>query len=232
MDYQNDFDTWKERISNIPENEVRTPHQPVDNFTGYAETLAVDAAADKDSLVAAGLDGTLIEELPVLTKAVRYTQAVWMSEYRSQADAMKQWLEKSPIAYDFRDEMIHHLKFAFRNDQAALTKVRRIDDGDGHKDLIQDLLEIAVLGDKYAAHLANINFDVSKISKAQSLSREISALLALSNGSKDEPSENKLMRDKAYTLLYQHVSTIREYGKYVFWKNEKRQEKYMANYRA
>jgi hypothetical protein len=232
MDYQKDFDTWKERISNIPEDEVRTPHQPVDNFTGYAETLAVDAEADKDLLIAAGMDGSLIEELPVLTKAVRYAQAVWMSEYRSQANATKLWLEKSPAAYDFRDELLHHYKFAYRDDKNTLAKVRRINDGDGHKDLIQDLLDLAVLGDRFPTQLNNIKFDMSKIAKAKSMSREISELLALSNGSKDELSSNKLTRDKAYTLLYQYVSTIREFGKYVFWKNEKRREKYMANYVA
>ncbi|WP_421918555.1 hypothetical protein [Marinifilum sp.] len=50
----------------------------------------------------------------------------------------------------------------------------------------------------------------------------MSELLATANGDKDERSESKLLRDRAYTLLTNHMSTIREYGRYVFWKNEDR----------
>jgi len=35
-----------------------------------------------------------------------------------------------------------------------------------------------------------------------------------------------LLRDKVYTLLYNKVSEIREYGRYVFWKDVDRKEKY------
>ena len=34
-----------------------------------------------------------------------------------------------------------------------------------------------------------------------------------------------------YTLLTEHMSIIREYGRYVFWKNEDRKEKYYNNYK-
>ena len=57
----------------------------------------------------------------------------------------------------------------------------------------------------------------------------MSELLALS---KDEKSTSKLLHDKAYTLLTNHMSTIRDYGKYAFWKNEDRKEKYMTNYKS
>ncbi|MUP38129.1 hypothetical protein [Labilibaculum euxinus] len=55
----------------------------------------------------------------------------------------------------------------------------------------------------------------------------MSEFLAVSNGSKDESSPNKSLRDKAYTLLMERVSSIREFGSYVFWKNEERRNKYL-----
>ena len=45
-------------------------------------------------------------------------------------------------------------------------------------------------------------------------------------GLSDESSRTKLLRDKVYTLLYNKVSEIREYGRYVFWKDVDRKEKY------
>lgn len=55
----------------------------------------------------------------------------------------------------------------------------------------------------------------------------MSELLAAANGAAGESSANKLLRDKAFTLLAEKVSTIREYGRYVFWKDEGRKEQYL-----
>jgi len=50
--------------------------------------------------------------------------------------------------------------------------------------------------------------------------------LAASNGAAGETSENKVIRDKAFTLLFEKESTVREFGRYVFWKKEEKLAKY------
>ena len=232
MDYQTDFDAWKDRILAVPEAEIKLPNQPIDDCTAMAETLAKEALEDKDALVNAGLDGTKIDELTTLSGALRFCQANWMSEYRAQQEAQKEWLAKSPEAYQLRDEMLHHFSFAYRNEKEVKPKVSRIKEGSSHADMIQDLVELAILGEKYPEPLAKVNYDVSLNEKAMATSRSMSELLATANGDKDERSESKLLRDRAYTLLTNHMSTIREYGRYVFWKNEERKEKYAANYKG
>ena len=227
MDYQNDFETWKEKIKARPLSEVKLPNRPIDELTASAETLAVEAAKDKEELAKAGLNVTFIDEIPSLSGATRYCQANWMSEYQARQEAQKEWLEKSPAAYDLRDEMLHHFSYAFRNNAAVKKKVMRIREGGGHADMIQDLLELAVLGEKNPDSLAIIGFDRVTLQNARTTSYAMSELLAASNGSKDESSPNKLLRDKAYTLLMERVSSIRECGRYVFWKNEERRNKYL-----
>lgn len=227
MDYQTDFDTWKEPIENYPNNEVKLPNQPIDEFAGSAETLAIEAVKDKEALLKAGLDVTLIDELTPLAGALRFCQAEWMSEYRARQEAQKEWLEQSPAAYDFRNELLHHFSFAYRNTPDVKKKVMRIREGGGHTDMIQDLVELAVLGEKNPDELTKIGFNVANLQTARNTSHSMSELLAASNGSKDESSANKDLRDKAYTLLLERVSIIREYGRYVFWKNEERREKYL-----
>jgi len=232
MNYLTDFETWKERIEALPLSEVKLPNQPVDELTASSETLAKEAGKDMDALIGAGLDMTLIDELPTLSGAVRYCQAVWMSEFNAQQEAQKDWLEESPKAYALRDDILHHFSFAYRNEPKIKTKLSRIKDGTTHADMIQDLIELAVLGDKNPEPLSKINFDVTLTQQARTTSHNMAELLALSNGSKDETSASKILRDKAYTILMNHMSTIREYGKYVFWKDENRKEKYFANYKA
>ncbi|PKQ63902.1 hypothetical protein BZG02_07785 [Labilibaculum filiforme] len=226
MDYQNDFETWKERIEALPLSEVKLPNQPIDEVTASAETLAIEAIKDKESLAKAGLDITFITDLTTLSGAVRYCQAEWMSEYRARQEAQKEWLEQSPEAYDLRDEMLHHFSFVFRNNENVNKKVMRIREGGGHADMIQDLIELAILGEKNPEPLKLIGVD-TLLSKAKITSHNMSVLLAESNGSKEENSATKLMRDKAYTLLAEKMSTIREYGRYIFWKNEDRKKKYL-----
>ncbi|MCT4603243.1 MAG: hypothetical protein N4A59_10135 [Marinifilum sp.] len=231
MDYQTDFDAWKEQIENCPNKEVKLPNQPIDEFTASAETLAVEASKDKDILQQAGLDLTLINDLAPLAGALRYCQAQWMSEYRARQEAQKEWLEQSPAAYELRDELLHHFKFAYRNQSDIRTYVMRINDGNGHVDMVQDLIELAILGEKNPEPLISIGFDTASLQDVKTLSHSMSELLASANGSSDDSSQNKTLRDKAYTLLVNRVSTIREYGRYVFWKNESRREKYYNNYK-
>jgi len=231
MDYQNDFETCKEEIEALPLSEVKLPDTPIDIVSADAETLQKEAVEDKEALVAAGLDWTKVENLTTRAGSLRYCQAVWMSEYRARQDAQKEWLEQSPLAYDLRDELLHHFSFAYRNSPDVNSKVKRIREGNGHKDMIQDLIELAVLGEKNPAPLAVINYDVELNQKARTTSHAMSELLASSNGSKDDSSANKVIRDKAYTLLIEDMQIIREIGQYVFWRNPERKKKYINTYK-
>ncbi|MCG6190657.1 hypothetical protein [Maribellus maritimus] len=56
----------------------------------------------------------------------------------------------------------------------------------------------------------------------------MSELLAASNGAAGESNETKVLRDKAYTLLAEKARVIRDYGQYVFWKNENKLKRYYA----
>jgi len=229
MNYQNDFMEWEESTIATSMEEVRLPTEPIDGFAAKAETLAIEAAKDKEELVLAGLDYTLVEDLPSLAGNLRYCEAQWMSEFRAQQEAQKEWQIQSPEAYDLRSEMLHHFTYAYRNHSDIIKKVRRIREGGGHADMIQDLLELSVLAEKYPQPLAEINYDVNLNSKSINTSQAMANLLAKVNGSSSEISENKLIRDKAFTLLYERMMKIRECGRYVFWKNEDRKKCYLSS---
>lgn len=63
MSYSDDFEQWKDPIENLPMDQVKLPNQPIDDFAASIETLAVEAAKDRDVLSSAGLDVSLIDEL-------------------------------------------------------------------------------------------------------------------------------------------------------------------------
>jgi hypothetical protein len=107
-------------------------------------------------------------------------------------------------------------------------KVMRIREGGSNADMVQDLIDLAVLGEKYPEPLAAIHFDMEKLSQARELSHSMSELLAASNGAAGEGNEAKILRDKAFTLLDEKARIIREYGQYVFWKDENKLKRYYA----
>ncbi len=229
MSYSEDFNAWKEQIEAVPQNEIKLPNQPVDKFAASVETLAVEAAKDKDTFAAAGMNVSLIDELTPLAGALRHTQAGWTSEFRAKQEAQKEWLEQSPAAYQLRDELLHHFSFAYRNIDDIKKSVMRIREGGGHADLLQDLVDLADLGEKHPEPLTAIGFNLEPLQKARLTSHAMSVLLSASNGAKDEKNQAKLLRDKTYTLLYLKVSEIREYGRYIFWRDAERREKYLID---
>jgi hypothetical protein len=228
MSYSDDFEQWKEIIENVPTKDVKLPNLPTDDFVASTETLAIDANEDRDALAGAGLDVKLIDDLTPLSGALRYCQANWMSIFRAREEAQNQWAEQSPLAFEFKNELLHDFSFAFRNLSDVKKKVMRIREGGSNADMVQDLIELAVLGEKYPEPLAAIHFDMEKLSQARTLSHSMSELLAASNGAAGEGNESKVLRDKAYTLLAEKAGIIREYGQYVFWKDENKLKRYYA----
>lgn len=226
MSYHDDFELWKEQIEDLPSEELKLPNQPIDDFVVGTETLAVEANKDREALAAAGLDVTLIDDLTSLSGALRYCQALWMSEYRAREEAQREWLVQSPMAYELRDELLHHLSFAYRDHDDVLKKVMRIREGASNADMVQDLVEIAILGEKYPEPLHAINFDLVQLQEARTVSHTMSELLAAANGAVGESSVNKELRDRAFTLLFEKSRIIRDYGRYVFWKDEDQKKRY------
>ena len=226
MSYIEDFELWKDPIENFPLEEVKTPHKPVDEYVESVKTLAVDANEDREALAGAGMNVELIDELTTLSGALSYIQVDWMSIFRARENAVVEWKVQAPPAYAFRNELLHDFSFAYRNREDVRKKVARIREGSSNADMVQDLLELAVLGEKYPEPLSDINFALALLPQARTMSHSLSELLAAANGSADDGNETKTLRDKAFTFLFQKDSTIREYGRYVFWKDDDRLSRY------
>ncbi len=230
MDYAQDFEIWRDQILAIRKQDVKHLTVPIDEICSEAETTYVEAQKDKEQLIAAGLDWKYVEGLKSLAGATRHLQAYWMGEYQTRQEAQIKWKEMSPEAYSLKSELLHHLSYGYRNNNDLLIKLSRIREGSGHKDMVQDLLELAVLAERNPEPLALINYDTQLNMKARTSSAAMSELLAQVNGNKNEYSDAKLTRDKAFTLLSAHLNIIKECGQYVFWRNEERRMKYASEY--
>ncbi len=225
-----DYNDLLANIQAIPDEEVREPVIPVDVALQEAENLHHWSLDDAAALAVVGITADMINALPMRAGACREAQSIWNKDYRSQQEAQKQWAEQVPEAYAFRDDLLASMRFAYRKDEALLSRVSAITEGNGHADMIQDLNDIAVLGGAYPDPLTAIGFDLDQLDVAATRADELADLLAEANGDKADANQSKLIRDKAYTHLKALVDEIREAGKYVFRKDPNRLKGYASDY--
>ena len=231
MSTTDDFNQLKETIEMMDEKQVLTPNMPVDVFNQEAEDLYQLALADKEKLTQRGLKEESIQALNVAAGACRYAEAEWNKERNAKQEAQRQWKEKSPEAYELRDDLMDEFEFAFVRNGSLLSVLDRIKDGNGDADMIQDLVDLSVLGKENTEVLATTHCDITLLDRAESMADEMADLLGMANGAKNENNEAKVLRDKAYTYLKAHVDEVRRYGKFVFRKDRDHAAKYASEYR-
>jgi len=230
MSNYEDYQSEEKAIMAIPNEEVKNLNMPVGIYLQEAEDLFHTGLKDKAKLIGAGLTEELILSIPVRAGACRYAQSKWNEEMNTREDAQQDWKERYPQAYELRNGLLHTYRYAFGDEPEALTVVNRIAEGYGHADMIQDLSDLALLGQKYAPLLKLINHDGKEVENAATTSDEMADLLARANGETMDSKETKKIRDRAYTHLKIAVDKVRSCGKYLFWKDEEHLRKYTSAY--
>lgn len=230
MSNRQDFEKKIAVIMEIADNQVKVPYIPIDIFIQEAEFTHYWAEEDKEELTRVGLAAGIIEDIPARAGACREAQSRWNKTYNKRRDAEKEWKKKAPEAYDMRNSLLHDFRFAYRDDAHLRNRVSAVGKKQGHSDMIQDLNDLAVLGKSNPAPLYAIGFKMALLDEASQISDEMATLLAQVYGERTSASKSKKIRDKAYTHLKEAVDTVRQYGKFVFWRDPTRLKKYCSAY--
>jgi hypothetical protein len=160
MSNRDDYLAELDVIKAVPDDETKSPNIPIDVYLQEAENMFHWSRNDKDKLTGAGLDWSIVEEIPVWVGAVREAESIWFKERFTLEEAEIAWKKESPLGYDLRNQLIHDFRYAYRKSPGLLNRVSMIADGSGNADMIQDLNDIAVLGKENIEPLEKINFDV------------------------------------------------------------------------
>lgn len=230
MSSTTDYEQLLPEIRGIASADVLSPNMPIDVFVQEAENLSEWCKADKSLLTQKGLSADLLDALPLRAGACRQAQSLWMKERNMRKEAEQQWSEKSPAAFDLRNELVHGFRFAFRNDASLLGRVDEIAEGDTNADMVQDLNDLAALGRSNLTLLTAIGLTEDLLDKAAASSDEMASILAASNGEHLADNDILLIRNQAYSLLKRAVDEIRSCGKYVFWRTPARLKGYSSPY--
>lgn len=225
-----DYNNKLETIQAIPENQLKAPNMPIDSYLQESENLNKWCQDDKEVLTNASLDWSFVEDLPARTGALRQAESNWFNLRYSQQEAQRVWKEKSPAAYELRNQILHTMHYAYRNDDALAGRISEIAEGSTHADMIQDLNDITVLGKENIAPLEAVHMDLALLDQAAAMSAELGELLGQATASREDNSAARILRDKAYTHLKEAVDEIRTCGQFVFWRDEARIKGYVSQY--
>ncbi|WP_319503486.1 hypothetical protein [uncultured Draconibacterium sp.] len=205
------------------------PNQPVATFLQEAENLYV-WCDDVPELVKAGVDEELVLKLPENIKACRDAQTLWEKKLKTPGDAQVQWKLQLPEALKLKAGLLQSMRFAFRNNPDLAGRIKHIAKGNSYANLIQDLNDLSVLGQKNSLLLTAIGFDLALLDTATAKSEELAELWAQSKSEKNHLNEAAIARNKAFWTLHRQVSEIRSAGQYIFRHRKDRYVGYVSQY--
>lgn len=198
-------------------NEVKTPNMPVNTAAQEADDQHAVALKYQTELATAGMTAETIETLRSRASALREAEGQWRTTYNaSDADTTLWEKQEEPKGKALQRELNSAFRFAYRKNNRAMAKVREIAHGQGDDEMIQDLLEYSILGKANPNELTAINFDLTKLDTAATLSASLAALLAKCTGEQKAQHELKDIRDRGFTIMKETLDDIRDCGKYVF----------------
>ena len=231
MSMNEDYNMQIEFIKKITDDQIIIPGSiPIATYLQEAEFLYTWCQDDKDELMAKGMNWTTVEDLKSRCGALREAEAIWSKVKFSRTEEEITWFNESPSGHELRNELLHHFRYAFRNDSSLLLKVRRISYSNTHASMIQGLSDLYVLGINNRDLLNKINFDFNKLGLAAKKAEELKSMYASADMGNIYRCEIKKIRDQAYTHLKKVVDFIRAYGRYVFIGNPDRLKGYRSNY--
>jgi hypothetical protein len=183
-----------------------------------ARALVRATVEDRQVLINAGVDHTIIDSLADRVDAFAYAVDQYHTATTIDPIALRQWNQSRRKGYETRNYLIRFLNIAFRDQPELLLKIdQRTGDGQGHQDMLESLLILSSLAESNAELLRAIPlFDTSKIYEARKLYISLSELLNRACIDQEKVTEAKNILNRAYTLYHQAAGEIRIVGQYLF----------------
>jgi type IV secretory pathway VirJ component len=231
MSDQQDFEKLSGKLSAIDRKAVRFPDMPVVQAVKKGELMATAAAEDSTTLTAVGVVAPEIEDLGASVGALRFTEARLTAALGELKEAGKQWVAEEPAAYTLRADLLAAESYALRNIPDAKKAIKRIREGTGNPDMIQDLLALSELGKKYPQQMKAVNFDLKILDTAAQKSDLLGRLYAKAFMEKSTKGA-KDMRDRAFTYMRTLMGEILDAAEYAFRNNKARLDYYYSTYRS
>ncbi|WP_282035494.1 hypothetical protein [Saccharicrinis aurantiacus] len=231
MSDQEIVESYTALLEAVKKEDIKQCGIPIPIYIQESKNLHKRATLDLAKLTAVGFNAELLTKLSELTTILVVSEVNWQEESSESKIAANDWKKNSPEMYSLNSELIDSMEFAYRKDDQLLSLIDAIKEGDNQADAVLDLSKLAKLGKDNPEPLMAMNFDLTKLDKAVTLSKSLSETLSIINGHAYVEEHRKEMRDKAFTLLKEVVDEVYEYGRFVFRNDADHVKAYGSKYK-
>jgi hypothetical protein len=230
MDDTNLYETRLPELMAIPEKKVQAPSIPVDILVQEGVQLAAYAVENWEQLSVRKISRELLDDIPSRCELCRIAEAKWLTVKNKKENLEKQWAVEVPLIKKLLADILHNMRYAFRNHPEVLDTLHNTIDSKRLGAVIQNLKFVYELGTQNRALYEESGFDMAEIEKAGQKATELSALLADKRVQAKGGKQLLTVRNRAATFLKTAVNDIRAAGQNVFWHDEVNLSRYTSEY--
>lgn len=218
-------------LKNIAFDQLKTCRIPVGIYLHEADRLYTRLLLDVSQLTQAGMLELMATELWHRKELLRNAELVWQEHANQRQAAMQGWKTAAQEMHAFYTDLLHQMTFAYREDEELLMRLSTLKRKQSHAQVIQGLSNLYVLGKARQEPLTAIGFDMGRLDQAAAMADRLAGVYATANVYRRCENDEKVTRDKAFTLLKEVVDEVRHYGRFVFRNQPGKARAYASQYR-
>jgi hypothetical protein len=214
--------------------EVRSPSMPIGTFIEEVRLMLDHVEADtavRDRLLKTRVKAADLKRLRTLADALEQAQRRW-NRLRTRVQDQAR-LDIIAQAEELRADILLACDYNTSGDRVATARLAAIREGDGLTDLLEDLLDLQVFIQDYAAALReDALFNAAEAHAALTRTLEGLRLLLTSSQADAERVHTLDLRDRVYTLTLDLTRHVREGGRRAFHHAPNRLAIFQSRYEA
>lgn len=232
MSAQEAYEQLMPEILGIKNNLIQFPNIPAEELVFEAVKISKLIVEDREPLLKSGIDPELLDSFDNRLAAYEHAESRYLI-LRDSTDVLSQKFKiLQEKVFNMRKNLLHNLKFAFKENEKAMSGLERIIEGRTFHNKIFDLRPIIDMAKDHLEALEKIGFDKVLLDDAEILYNETKKAISEISATPKDVNEVKDIRNRAYTYLNEALSRIKDHGQFVFWKNEERLKLYKSQFRA
>lgn len=203
---------------------------PLRPFLQIAGRICEAGQRDSLKLQTCKYDILKLPSIALHIKALTELSAIYSDVQFDQPDTQKAFVKLREEAEAICFELLTAMDYAFSSDENLMGKTSKIREGNSIADLIQDLVDAKVTCVNNISLLQAINFDETLLEKAETVSSQLADLLAKATLDRSDSPEQRIERDKVFTILKGMLKELSYAGYYTFRNDPAHAERYSLVY--
>ncbi len=221
------YESSMQEVTTMSDSAIERNSTPIDKLLFQSDKMHVALIDNKDTFATKNFPMEEIAHFERRIGACRIAQSNYSILAKGDEANKIVWAQKHEEAIVLKSNINKHVRFVCTEFQLPTTAIKKISEGTGIADLIQDLSDLATLGQNIREHLEKINFNLALLDRAAKLASELGKLQELSQ---HDRSQTKIIRDKLVTLLNHSVSKVRRWAHLVFEDDSPELPRFYATY--